>query len=121
MLPANCLRWEEHIDIVTGLRADHVGGFSRTLNLRYFAEKQAESAPDLLVEDVYQVPVRFQKTVTTAIEQVQEAVAPLRELLEAQMTFASPSANSDLWHFKTTSGASLTTADLLFINSFQNR
>jgi hypothetical protein len=121
MLPANCLRWEEHIDMVTGLPADQVGGFARTLSLRYFAEKQAESAPDLLVEDVYQVPVRFQETVATAIEQVQAAATPLRELLAAQMTLASPPANSDLRHFKTTSGASLTTADLLFLNSFQNR
>lgn len=121
MLPADCLRWEKHVDVVTGLLADQVGGYARTLSLRYFAEKQAESAPDLLVEDVYPVPERFQETVATAIAQVQAATAKLRKLLAEQMTLSKPPESSDLRRFKTTSGTSLTTADLLFLTSFQNK
>lgn len=121
MLPADCLKWDSHIDVVTGLPADQVGGVGRTLSLRYFAEKQAESSPDLLVEDIYPVPERFQEMVSTAIEGVLHATGSLRKELKAQMAQKNPPMRSDLRGFKTTSGRTLTTADLLFLHPSQGR
>lgn len=118
MLPADCLRWENHVDVVTGLPAGQVGGVGRTLGLRYFAEKQAESAPDLLVEEIYPVPERFHDVVSSAIEAVVLATAPLRKLLAEQMEMPTPPKNSDIRTFKTSGGRTLTTADVLFLQSF---
>lgn len=45
MLPSDCLRWESHVDVVTGRPTGEIGGVSKTLRLRYFAEKHEEGRP----------------------------------------------------------------------------
>lgn len=118
MLPSDCLRWENHVDVVTGRPADQVGGVGRTLGLRYFAEKQASSAADLLVEEIYPVPERFHDVVSSAIEAVVLATVPLRRLLAEQLQISSPPKRSDIRRFKTSSGKTFTAAELLFLQSF---
>lgn len=122
MLPADCLRWEDHVDVVTGKPADEVGGIARTLRLRYFALKQEEGRPDLLVEEHQWVPTRFQGAIAAAIEAAVEKTAVLRAVLAAQHSGAvAAGPNSDLRTFKTSAGADLTTADLLFLQVYQGR
>lgn len=118
MLPLDCLRWEEHVDVITGLPADQVGGVSRTLRLRYFALKQEEGKPDLLVEEHQWVPTRFLSILASAIEQVQAASAGLRRILQKQHELGVGSPHSDLRRFKTSSGVELTTADLIFLTPY---
>jgi hypothetical protein len=121
MLPADCLRWEEHIDVVTGKPAHQVGGVSRTLRLRYFALKQEDGLPDLLVEDYQWVATRFQDAVVAAVELAVTATASLRSALALQHEGKVVLPDSDLRQFKTSVGASLTTADLLFLQPGSGR
>lgn len=114
-LPADCLKWEEHVDVVTGRPGGEVGGVSRSLTLRYFAAKDEETRSDILVEDFYPVPELFQNIVASAVEGVKAATGVLRELLAKQFHQRNPPKHSDLRRFKTTSGASLTTADFLLL------
>jgi hypothetical protein len=107
MLPSDCLRWEAHLDVVTGLPAGEVGGTSRTLQLRYFGEKREEGRPDLLVEDHQWIPERFHQVVADSVEVVLKATAPLREALNRDF--------KDARRFKTSAGLELTVADLLFL------
>lgn len=117
MLPADCLRWEDHVDCVSGVPAGDVGGVSRTLRLRYFGEKREETAPDLLVEDEQWVPNRFQDAVAMAVTEMQVATAGLRSVLTAQHQRGVFPDGGDTRTFKTTAGHKLTTADLLFLQS----
>lgn len=121
MLPVDCLRWDDHVDVVTGLSADQVGGVARTLRLRYFAGKQEGGAPDLLVEEHQWVPTRFQEIVAAAIEQAQAATVGLRRVLAAHHKAATVHQDSDLRRFKTSAGRTLTTADLLFLQPVDER
>lgn len=121
MLPADCLRWEDHVDVVTGRTASEVGGLSRTLSLRYFGEKREEGAPDILVEDHQQVPERFQAAVTEAVEMVLAATTELRRVLKLQRHSPAPNPASDLRTFKTTAGTTLEAADLLFLVLYGHR
>lgn len=115
MLPADCLRWEDHIDVVTGNSADQVGGVARTLRLRHFALKQDEGLPSLLVEEHQPVPTLFQDAVVAAVDLVLAATKSLRSVLALQHEDDDPPPKSDLRQFKTSAGLSLTTADLLFL------
>jgi integrase len=115
MLVNNCLRWESHIDVVTGKPAGEVGGISRSLQLCYFAEKRKEGAPDLLVEERQWVPEQFQEEVVKALEMASQATADLRVVLRSQARSRESFPKSDLRHFKTSSGEALETADLLFL------
>ncbi|HKR47600.1 MAG TPA: hypothetical protein VJU59_49375 [Paraburkholderia sp.] len=113
MLPLDCLRWETHMDVVTGLPAGEVGGTSRTLQLRFFGLKREEGRPDLLVEDHQWVPEKFHSVIAEAVKIVQEATAPLREVLRRNL--------DGVRQFKTSAGQVLSTADLLFITMVANR
>lgn len=115
MLPADCLKWESHVDVVTGRPAGEIGGISRTLSLRYFGEKREEGAPDILVEDDQQVPERFQAAVTEAVQLALTATAELRRVLKLQGQSIVPNPGSDFRKFKTTAGVTLEAADLLFL------
>jgi hypothetical protein len=118
MLPSDCLRWEDHIDVVTGAPAGAVGGVSRSLRLRYFGEKHMEGAPDILVEERQWIPQRFQQHVVDAVSLALEATASLRAVLTAQHAAPEMFPASDLRRFKTNEGVVLTTADMLFLVLF---
>jgi integrase len=115
MLPLDCLVWEQHFDVVTGKPAGECGGISRSLRLKYFAEKHEEFAPDHLVEEVQWVPERFQKALVDAVKMAQEATVELRKILVKQHATNHGGPWSDLRKFRTTSGGAITTADMLFI------
>ncbi len=114
-LPADCLLWQEHLDVVTGRPADEVGGLRRTLQLRYFGEKRDEGAPDLLVEDAQPVPARFAEHVAEAVRMALAATVQLRAALKAQVEGGSPNEHSDTRTFRTTGGKVLGAYDLLFL------
>lgn len=115
-VPADCLQWETHIDVVTGSDAGEVGGVSRTLRLRYFGLKREKGKPDLLVEDTQFVPEQFQRIVTEAVEGALAATASLRAELKRRLQESKRfEGNQEGRRFKTTSGAELTVADLLFL------
>ncbi len=118
MLPSDCLRWEDHVDVVTGAPAGAVGGVSRSLRLRYFGEKHMEGAPDILVEERQWIPQRFQQHVVEAVNLALEATAGLRALLSAQLVAPEMFPASDLRRFKTNEGVALSTADMLFLVLF---
>lgn len=115
MLPADCLRWEEHIDVVTGRPASEVGGVSRSLQLHYFPLKQADKLPDQLVEDLKPVPELFQAVVAESVEQVLNATKQLRGILMSQHATGIAPRGSDLRNFKVIGQKAITTADLLFL------
>ncbi len=115
MLPADCLRWEEHIDVVTGRPADEVGCVRRTLRLRYFAEKSEEGGPDVLVEATQAVPELFVNHVAEAVNSASAATAALRAVLRSQLAGGLLNARSDERIFKTTGGHVLNAADLLLL------
>ena len=115
MLPVDCLKWEDHVDIVTGRPAEAVGGRSRSLALRYFAEKQADGSPGVLVERQQWVPEKFQAHIDEAVKGVLEATSRLRTVLLDQHRDPSYSGKSDVRSFKTLSGRTLSTADLLLL------
>lgn len=115
MLPADCLRIETHLDVVTGRPAGEIGGVTTSVDLRYFAEKHEEFAPDLLVEEVQPVPERFQAAVIEAVQMAREATDRLRFVLRTQHSDPARYSGSDLRRFRTTTGREVTTADLLFL------
>ncbi len=114
-LPADCLLWQEHLDVITGRPADEVGGLRRTLQLRYFGEKRDEGAPDLLVEDAQPVPARLAEHVAEAVRMALAATVQLRAFLKAQVEGGSPNEHSDTRTFRTTGGKLLGAYDLLFL------
>ncbi|WP_152036568.1 hypothetical protein [Burkholderia pyrrocinia] len=110
MLPADCLCWETHVDVVTGSDASEIGGVSRTLRLRYFGEKRREGQPGVLVEDHQFVPEKFHRIVVEAVEGALAATTSLRAALER-----NPEGSR---RFKTLDGDELSVADLLFLVIF---
>jgi integrase len=114
-LPADCLRWKEHLDVVTGRPADEVGGIRRTLQLRYFGGKREEKTPDLLVEDSLPIPSRFAAHVDAAVQTALAATAELRAVLKAQAGDGIANEKSDLRTFRTTAGEQLRSDELLFL------
>jgi hypothetical protein len=115
MLPADCCVWQEHVDIVTGKNAEEIGGIGRSLVLHFFPEKQSDSAPDVLAEDVHHVPDRFAELVYQSLAEILAATTDLRRVLREQHRQPDLSSHSDLRTFKTASGKEFTTADLLFL------
>lgn len=103
-LPADCLVWDEHADVITGQSAAAAGGVGRSLRLRYYAEKQRGGAPDLLVEKHQHVPARFEQLVASTVAEIAEATRPLREALEAQSEQSYVQESSDIRSFKTSTG-----------------
>ncbi|MFV8530401.1 hypothetical protein [Ralstonia pseudosolanacearum] len=116
-VPADCLQWETHVDVVTGKEADEVGGVSRTLRLRYFGLKREKGKPDLLVEDTQFVPEQFHRIVTEAVEGALAATAPLRTELNRRLRDSKrfEGTREVGRRFKASSGAELTVADMLFL------
>lgn len=117
-LPHDCLEWEEHIDIVTQQNASTIGGVGKSLRLLYFAAKQRDGAPDLLIERRYYVPAAFEKLVVETVTEIIEATAPLRKILQAQSANAAMHRTSDIRVFKTSAGRELGTWHLLFLTLF---
>lgn len=114
-LPRDCLIWSEHTDPITGQEAGRVGGVSRTLRLRYFGEKRAEGAPDILVEDTQVVPERFQHHIVDAVRCVDEATSSLRAVLHQQGRDAINFPGSRHERFFTSDGKEVGYSDLLFL------
>lgn len=107
MLPADCLSWEDHVDVVTGKNADEIGGVGRTLWLRYFGEKRDEGRPGVLVEDRQFVPLQFQRIIIEAVEGALAATTSLRAALKR-----NPHGSR---RFITVGGDELGVVDLLFL------
>ncbi|WP_156895702.1 hypothetical protein [Massilia putida] len=107
LLPADCLQWETHIDIVTGKPAGEIGGVSRSLKIKYFGEKRRKKGDKVLVEDFQWVPARFAKLVELTVLEILEATRPLRDAIKSQ--------NSVERTFTTASGEQLTIGDFLFL------
>lgn len=103
-LPADCLTWDEHLDVVTGESAAAVGGVGKSLRLRYYAEKQRDGAPDTLVERYQHVPARFEQLISTTVTEIGQATEPLREVLRTQGKQPLAYAASDIRTFKTATG-----------------
>lgn len=118
MLPYDCMRWEDHIDFVTKQPAGAVGGISKSLGIRYFALKDDEGLPDILIEKVQPVPEKFHVHIANAIEEARAATHRLRMVLLEQHKNPKLGPESDLRRFVTNSGAELSTADLLFLVMF---
>lgn len=107
LLPADCLRWEEHIDIVTGRPAGEVGGVTRSLRLRYFGEKRQKKGDKALVEDFQIVPERFEELVVSTVSTIIEATRRIRVALASR---EDPGRT-----FTTAAGKELSVGDFLFI------
>ncbi len=118
MLPYECMRWDDYIDFVTKRPAGEVGGVSNALGIRYFALKDDESEPDLLIEKVQPVPQRFQQLVADTIDEAGKATQHLRSVLLEQHKNPELGTGSDLRRFLTNAGTDLSTADLLFLVMF---
>lgn len=117
-LPEECLEWEEHIDVITQRNASTVGGVGRSLRLLYFAAKQRDGAPDLLIERRYYVPSAFETLVVDTVNEIISATAPLRKVLAAQSIHPAAHPNSDIRVFRTSTGRELGTWHLLFLTLF---
>lgn len=120
-IPADCLVWDEHFDIVTGHPAGKVGGVSRSLRLHYYAGKHIDSAPNLLVEAHQHVPAMFQNVVVSTVSEMVKLVGPVRELLRFQQQNANRYPDSDCRIFRTSSGRQVRTSDRLFLSLGRNK
>jgi hypothetical protein len=86
MVPLDWKRWREYLD-ADGRPAGEHGGFSRSLIIRYFAEKQEEDemAEGLaLYENIQHVPPMFEDILVETLDHIATITAPLRERLRAQ-------------------------------------
>jgi hypothetical protein len=86
MLPADWKRYREYFDSKQR-PAGEAGGVSRSLMLRHFAEKQRVAYEDstALFETVQFVPIMFEETLTTTLDQVATMTEPLRNTLRDQV------------------------------------
>ncbi|MBB3146380.1 hypothetical protein FHS21_002795 [Phyllobacterium trifolii] len=85
-LPLDWKRWVEYLD-ADGRPAGHRGGFSRSLMIRHFAEKQEEDerAEGLsFYENTQHVPPMFEEILVETLDHVEKITAPLRERLRRQ-------------------------------------
>jgi hypothetical protein len=86
LLPLDWKRWREYLD-ADGRPAGEHGGFSRSLIIRYFAEKQEEDelAEGLaLYENIQHVPPMFEEILVETLDHIAAITAPLRERLKRQ-------------------------------------
>lgn len=83
LLPADWKRYREYFDYA-GQPASGVGGVSRSLMLRHFAEKQRVLYEDsiALFETVQHVPAVFEEILAATLDQVVTATEPLRKTLQ---------------------------------------
>lgn len=85
-IPYDWKRWRDYVDS-KGKPAGERGGISRSLMIRHFAEKQAESATSegmSLYENTAHVPTIFQDILVETLDFVERITAPLRERLKRQ-------------------------------------
>ena len=85
-LPADWRRTREHYDR-KGRPAGEAGGYSHSLLLRYFAEKQRNTNEDsmALFESTQYVPAMFEEILTGTLDKIVEITGPLRETLRRQV------------------------------------
>ncbi len=85
-IPADWSRYKEYVTL-NGKPAGEVGGVSRSLMLRHFAEKQ--QGPDdnsvQLVEAFQHVPAEFEEVIAQTLTHALEITRPLRERLTQQI------------------------------------
>jgi hypothetical protein len=86
LLPVDWKRTRNYFD-PTGKSAGELGGYSRSLMLRYFAEKQQSANSDSIVlfESAQYIPAMFEDILTETLEQVSKATQPLRDTLRFQI------------------------------------
>lgn len=86
MLPVDWKRTRDYYD-PTGKPAGELGGYSRSLMLRHFAEKQQSANSDsiALFETAQYIPAMFEEALTETLEQVSKATQPLRDTLRRQI------------------------------------
>jgi hypothetical protein len=86
LLPLDWKRWREYLD-ADGRPAGEHGGFSRSLIIRYFAEKQEEDeqAEGLsLYENTQHVPPMFEEILVETLDHIATITAPMRARLRSQ-------------------------------------
>lgn len=86
-LPYDCLLWTQHIDPL-GRPVEAQGGVSRSLSLRYFAEKQPDdekTSGTYLYESLQHVPALLADMTQEAVERARSLSAPMRARLERQV------------------------------------
>jgi hypothetical protein len=86
MLPADWKRWREYVDS-QGKPAGERGGISRSLMMRYFAEKQEEAdRPEgiALFETAQHVPAIYEDTMIETLDAALHMTTPLRDRLRRQ-------------------------------------
>ncbi|MFT3959973.1 hypothetical protein [Propionivibrio sp.] len=86
LLPADWKRVREYYD-TSGRAAGELGGYSKALMLRHFAEKQQSENADsvALFEATQYVPEMFEEVLTEALDQSVRLTQPLRETLRRQV------------------------------------
>lgn len=86
LLPADWKRTRDYYD-PTGRPAGELGGYSKSLMLRHFAEKQQVENSDSIVlfETAQYVPKMFEEILTETLDQVVSATQPLRYTLRYQV------------------------------------
>lgn len=86
MLPLDWRRQRDYVD-ANGRPADERGGVSKSLMIRYFAEKQVEDAGAngiVLYENAQHVPPMFEELVEEVLADAERLTRPMRELLRRQ-------------------------------------
>lgn len=88
MIPFDWERWREYVD-ANGRPAGDRGGISRSLMIRYFAEKRDEDEGTdgvVLYETAQHVPEIYQDVVLETLNEVARLTEPMRERLRRQTT-----------------------------------
>lgn len=86
-LPADWERWKEYVD-TDGQSAGQLGGISRSLRIRHFAEKQEtlkKLRKTVLYENLQDVPKIFEEIVLETLQEVKRLTATYRRRLEDQI------------------------------------
>jgi hypothetical protein len=85
-LPADWRRTRDYYDD-KGRPAGEAGGYSHSLLLRYFAEKQRNSNEDsmALFESTQHVPAMFEEILAETLDKIVEVTGPLRRTLRRQV------------------------------------
>ncbi|MFC0808314.1 hypothetical protein ACFHWW_23030 [Ensifer sp. P24N7] len=86
LLPVDWKRWREYLD-ADGRPAGERGGFSKSLMIRHFAEKQEEDeGRDGLsfYENTQHVPPMFEDVLIETLDHIEKITAPLRDRLRLQ-------------------------------------
>lgn len=86
LLPADWKRTRDYYD-PTGRPAGELGGYSRSLMLRYFAEKQQSENSDstVMFESAQCIPRDFEEYFTKALDDAVRLTQPLRDTLRLQV------------------------------------